>query len=258
MPIQRKLQFRATTEGVQVVSRRGQHHHAPEPGKLQARKVIANIVNDAKSTQQKTGQILQANLMGLNTEAQEALPDANLLARQVRHHREENVPNKSSDCDSDCVRKPSLQRHNASYCGTAKMPTGYSCFQRLRTCGSYLHAKIDERLYTRMLEHLHFQHGIAAPQSVTTDFEKAAQNALERVFPDNYIGRVMRGNRRIPPLFEPGLWNNYNRVLQDLPRTTNAVEGFHSSFLKDCDGLHLNFFTYRDRQFRRDTACGSG
>ncbi|CAG0906213.1 unnamed protein product, partial [Darwinula stevensoni] len=136
----------------------------------------------------------------------------------------------------------------------------------------------DERLYTRMLEHLRFQHGIAAPQSVTTDLEKAAQNALERVFPgpryendpefrlqmkplpalsfvppakvedafndlvatmpnaalpvlsyfeDSYIGRVMRGNRRIPPLFEPGLWNNYNRVLQDLPRTS-AVEGFHS------------------------------
>ena len=58
---------------------------------------------------------------------------------------------------------------------------------------------------------------------------------------------MLRGNRRIPPLFEPGLWNNYNRVLQDLPRTTNAVEGFHSSFLKSCDGLHLNFFTYLEK-----------
>ncbi|CAG0905533.1 unnamed protein product, partial [Darwinula stevensoni] len=66
-------------------------------------------------------------------------------------------------------------------------------------------------------------------------------------FEDNYIRRVMRGSHQIPPLFEPGLWNNYNRVLQDLPRTTNAVEGFHSSFLKNCDGLHLNFFTYLRR-----------
>ena len=53
-----------------------------------------------------------------------------------------------------------------------------------------------------------------------------------------------KGKEKFEKLLKPRLWNNNDRVLQDLPRTTNAVEGFHSVFLKTCDAQHLNFFTY--------------
>ncbi|CAG0881615.1 unnamed protein product [Darwinula stevensoni] len=165
--------------------------------------MIVSIVNDAKSTQQKTGQILQANLMGLNTGAQVALPDANLLARQVRRHREENVPTdlnvptRAQIVIPTRTKTPSLQRHNASYYWymDATFKTTPKQYMLMYSIHGRFYGEIipliytllpgkDERLYTRKLEQLRLQHGIAAPQSVTTNFEKAPQNALERVFPD--------------------------------------------------------------------------
>ena len=44
-------------------------------------------------------------------------------------------------------------------------------------------------------------------------------------FEDTYIGRVGRnGNRRVPR-FPIRMWNMYERALQSLRRTNNAVEG---------------------------------
>ncbi|XP_066947085.1 uncharacterized protein [Macrobrachium rosenbergii] len=48
----------------------------------------------------------------------------------------------------------------------------------------------------------------------------------------NYMG-VVRGHgrrrRREPPLFPMELWNVNNRIVNNLPRTNNALEGYHSS-----------------------------
>lgn len=48
-------------------------------------------------------------------------------------------------------------------------------------------------------------------------------------FEDNYIGRQRRG-RRGQPRFALGLWNQYLRVLNDLPRSNNSVEAWHNAF----------------------------
>ena len=38
------------------------------------------------------------------------------------------------------------------------------------------------------------------------------------------------GNRRGKPKFSLELWNIHERVIQDLPRSNNAVEGWHHAF----------------------------
>lgn len=46
---------------------------------------------------------------------------------------------------------------------------------------------------------------------------------------DNFIGRQRRG-RRDRPRFAIILWNQYSRVIDNLPRSNNALEGWHNAF----------------------------
>ena len=49
-------------------------------------------------------------------------------------------------------------------------------------------------------------------------------------FEDNYIGRPMSNNRRRRPKFPLSMWNVFDRLQTGLPRTNNAVEGWHTAF----------------------------
>ena len=46
---------------------------------------------------------------------------------------------------------------------------------------------------------------------------------------DNFIGRERRGQRR-QPRFPIELWNQYLRVITNLPRSNNNIEGWHNAF----------------------------
>ena len=70
---------------------------------------------------------------------------------------------------------------------------------------------------------------INALKAASEDFSLDAQAVID-YFEDTYIGRLHPGGHRRVPLFQLGLWNMYNQTLDDLPRTNNAVEGWHRSF----------------------------
>ena len=48
------------------------------------------------------------------------------------------------------------------------------------------------------------------------------------------------------PLFDMELWNMYNQTIDDLPRTNNAVEGWHRSFQANVGAYHPNFWRFID------------
>ena len=64
-------------------------------------------------------------------------------------------------------------------------------------------------------------------------------------FDVNYIG-VMRGRgnrrRREPPLFPIELWNVNMRIVNNLPRPNNALEGYHSSLKFSLSATHPNIW----------------
>ncbi|KAI6655345.1 hypothetical protein LOD99_2180 [Oopsacas minuta] len=61
------------------------------------------------------------------------------------------------------------------------------------------------------------------------DFPESALGVATN-FEDNYNGKRLTNNsRRIPP-FPIRIWNMYERVRQQLPRTNNIVEGWHNAF----------------------------
>lgn len=64
------------------------------------------------------------------------------------------------------------------------------------------------------------------------EFEKYEEE-LEGIisyFELTWIGVRMRSGRRKSPLFSVEMWNCFDAVANDLPRTNNAVEGWHHGF----------------------------
>lgn len=53
---------------------------------------------------------------------------------------------------------------------------------------------------------------------------------LLNYFEDTWIGRPTRRGGRREPTFSHSLWNCYDAVLHDLPKTNNAIEGWHRGF----------------------------
>ena len=80
---------------------------------------------------------------------------------------------------------------------------------------------------------------------LSEDFPLDAQAVID-YFEDTYIGRLRHGGHRRIPLFELGLWNMYKQTLNDLPRTNNAVEGWHHSFQANVGAYHPNFWKFID------------
>ena len=60
-------------------------------------------------------------------------------------------------------------------------------------------------------------------------------------FEDNYIGREYR-RRRLSPRFAISLWNMNQRVQYKLPRTNNAVEGWHRAFQTSAGASHPSIY----------------
>ena len=63
---------------------------------------------------------------------------------------------------------------------------------------------------------------------------------------DTYIGRLRPGGHRRAPLFDLALWNMYDQTIGDLPRTNNAVEGWHRRFQANVGAYHPNFWKFID------------
>ena len=62
-------------------------------------------------------------------------------------------------------------------------------------------------------------------------------------FESNYIGELRR-NRRLPPRFPHAMWNVNNRVLDDLPRTNNDLEGWHNRFSTSFNEYHAHIWKF--------------
>ena len=63
-------------------------------------------------------------------------------------------------------------------------------------------------------------------------------------FEDNYIGRFRHNAPRREPTFKIELWNMFHRSDQELPRTNNAVEGWHRGFQSHVSAYQPTFWNF--------------
>ncbi|CAF1264599.1 unnamed protein product [Adineta steineri] len=87
------------------------------------------------------------------------------------------------------------------------------------------------------------------PNNVIEEFARIKENASDILddlilyFEDNFIGRIMTRNRRKNPRYNINMWNCFERINEDLPRTNNAIEGWHNAF-HNVVGDHPSLFTF--------------
>ena len=65
-------------------------------------------------------------------------------------------------------------------------------------------------------------------------------------FEDNYIGRSRHNTPIRRPTFNIETWNMFHRTDNELPRTNNAVEGWHRSFQSHVTTCHPSFWKFID------------
>lgn len=79
-------------------------------------------------------------------------------------------------------------------------------------------------------------------ESLVDHISADAQPILD-YFEDTFIGRPGRRNRR-GPVFSLGIWNMFDRTVQELPRTNNNIEGWHRGFQSSVGGCHPNIWKF--------------
>lgn len=332
----RTCHARLHTQEDQVIQETGQHNHAAVHGKSNVERVRADIKQRATESEEPTRQIVQLSLTQLPLHYAHLIPSADTLSRSVRRARQIGGPNNDDlnqyrltvgneqfirieeldmiifAADSDLQFLSNCRHWFAD--GTFRVTP--SQFDQLYTIHGFLNGKVypciyallpgrSSAVYTRFWNHVVDLIPNPNPASITTDFEYAAIQSLQLIFPgtsisgcsfhlgqsvwrkvqeerlvqryntdvnfsskirsllalafvpvvnvinifeqltggdnmegaeavcdyfeDNYIGTLRRGRRTVPR-FPIALWNQYDRVINDLPRSNNAVEGWHQAF----------------------------
>ena len=105
----------------------------------------------------------------------------------------------------------------------------------------------QQTTYARFFDVLFDDHVIRAFESLSENFPlDAPVQAIIDYFEDTYIGRLRPGGQCRDSLLPVTVWNMYAQTLQGLPRTNNAVEGWHRSFQANVGGCHPNFWKFID------------
>ena len=73
----------------------------------------------------------------------------------------------------------------------------------------------------------------------------AALDVILDYLEENYIGGIRRGRFR-RPRFTYAMWGVHDRVVDNLPRTNNAVEGWHNRFNRHVGCHHANIWKIID------------
>ena len=124
--------------------------------------------------------------------------------------------------------------------------TLYGCYfhlkqniwRHIQTCGlvqAYRDLESPIRQYCKLLVCLAFLPLTDVVEAFETIQTKAPKECvpLYRYFEENYIGNRNRGRSLRPrkdPMFALTQWNVRERTMEDMPRTSNNVEGWHNGF----------------------------
>jgi hypothetical protein len=71
-------------------------------------------------------------------------------------------------------------------------------------------------------------------------------------FEDTWVGRPHRRSRR-PPKFPIKMWNCSRVAAKSMPKTNNAVEGWHTGFEATLDAVHPNIFKLLEALLREQS-----
>ena len=119
-------------------------------------------------------------------------------------------------------------------------------------------------LHLRMISALAF----LPPNDVQNSFDQLAAlirnqygNDADGVldyFEDHYVGRFRVNTQRGIPTFPIDFWNMFHRTDDELPRTNNAVEGWHRGFQAHVSACHPVFWKFLEVLQKEETVVRVG
>ena len=112
---------------------------------------------------------------------------------------------------------------------------------------------VDFRTNLRMIAALSFvpiEDTLRAFEALANHCGQEEQVILD-YFESTYIGELRRG-RRLQPLFAHALCNVHHRVEEDLPRTNNELEGWHTRFAGSFTHAHAHIWKFIEK-FKLDS-----
>ena len=77
-------------------------------------------------------------------------------------------------------------------------------------------------------------------------------------FEDHYVGRFRVSAQRGMPTFPINFWNMFYRTDDELPRTNNAVEGWHRGFQEHVSACHPVFWKFLEILQKEETVVRVG
>ena len=79
---------------------------------------------------------------------------------------------------------------------------------------------------------------------VDSNFFDNETSELIDYFEDTWIGRPSRRGTRREPKFKVSMWNCFNNMTENLPKTNNNIEGWHNGFQRLISAHHPNIWNF--------------
>ena len=127
---------------------------------------------------------------------------------------------------------------------------GQIIWRRAQSAG--LQASLNQSNSTNLRAYLHciIALGFVPVNDIKTTFDDLVDkidsklNSVVAHIHEYYVHGKTVGRKHLDPMFSPEAWNCHERVLKELPRTTNLLKGFHNKLNRLCEASRLNLFSF--------------
>ncbi|CAF2131900.1 unnamed protein product [Rotaria magnacalcarata] len=219
------------------------HNHAPNPERIPVIELRNEIKAREVTSEESTSVILHSSLRTFPLSATSKLPRTEMLKQTIRRQRQTPATT-STDGLTDDLRKTYrgedflLHEEKNMIIFTTKsclFHFGQSVWRHVQNKGLSTKYKEDENFRPNVkmltgLVYLPLSDVITGFDLVAGEFDGDADGLLD-YFEKTWIGEPRRrGAGRKKPQFDHLLWDFYDRVITDLPRCNNSVEGWHNAF----------------------------
>ena len=92
---------------------------------------------------------------------------------------------------------------------------------------------------------------------ICKQYDKGTDGVLDYL-EDNYVWRLRAKALRVIPTFSIDFWNMFYHTDDELPRTSNAVEGWHRGFQTHVSACHPVFWKFLEVLQKEETVVRVG
>ncbi|KAF0752026.1 MULE domain-containing protein, partial [Aphis craccivora] len=259
-----------------------EHNHRPDRSKIEAKQAIENMKKIAKETELSSQVVLSTMSKEVTESVASKLPGISSMKKTIQRIRQKEImaPANPRTLDELVIPaeykttiygKPFLLYDSKNEKSGKPRILIYSTEENLNlmtNCNNWYADALwrhiqDSGLAIKYREESNFALNIKKLNALSFVPPHLVINAYEAIletefyienetllsdfldyFESTWIGKLCRNKKRRNPRFPIELWNCYNLVKYDIPKTNNSVEGWHNSFNSTLNALHPSIWKF--------------